>query len=390
MATSQHRGFGAGLALALGALLGPGAARAAEPAEPVALSGPVAAVEGEFVPLDVDVYTVNVAAGQQLFVALFDAKDGAFTDTRLSVSLGGAILATDDDGGDGFLSRIALEASAGGLYEIRVSGFRDQAFDGGHAEGAAQPAPYRLVVGVGTPPLAGESEPNDTAVDADTLATGSLLRGTLGALDVDRYATSIPGGDALAVSLFPLDPVTGAPQRSAELADTRLGLFDGGAAPFAEDDDGGPGLFSNLARNAPAAATQLGIGVTGFRDTGYAGAHPEGPFDYVILAARFAPATASVPCDSVAPLGRIDRADIDAIFAARNTPASGAGDPRDFDGDGTITVLDGSQCKERCTFARCGTAPCGLLGAEPLVVLGLLAAVRRRRARARHEAEASR
>jgi len=51
--------------------------------------------------------------------------------------------------------------------------------------------------------------------------------------------------------------------------------------------------------------------------------------------------------------GQIDRTDIMAIFAARNTPASGPNDPRDSDGDGTITVNDGRQCVLECTNFRC-------------------------------------
>jgi len=390
MAKRRQRRSGAGLVLAVALGLAVGAARAAEPAEPVALAGPLATAEGALEPLDVDVYTIEVAAGEQLFVALFDAQDGAFTDTRLSISLGGAVLATDDDGGDGFLSRVALEASAGGSYEIRISGFRDDDFDGSHAEGAAQPAPYRLVVGVGAPPLPGESEPNDLAGDADAIPAGGLLRGTLGSLDVDRYTLPVAAGDRVAVSLFPLDATTGSPLPSAELGDTRLGLFDAGAL-FAEDDDGGPGLFSNLARSAPAGASQVGIAVTGYRDSGYQGVHPDGPFDYALLVARFEAAGALL-CDAAAPFGTIDEADVAAIFAARNTAASGPDDPRDADHDGTITVLDASKCRLCIGSATCPPPPaCGLLGIEPLGVLALLAATRRRRSRrAAHEAEVSR
>jgi len=50
---------------------------------------------------------------------------------------------------------------------------------------------------------------------------------------------------------------------------------------------------------------------------------------------------------------QIDRTDIMAIFAARNTPASGPNDPRDSNGDGTITVNDGRQCVLECTNFRC-------------------------------------
>ena len=49
----------------------------------------------------------------------------------------------------------------------------------------------------------------------------------------------------------------------------------------------------------------------------------------------------------------IDMSDIQLITAARNTPASGPSDPRDFDGDGTITVNDARGCVLQCTNARC-------------------------------------
>lgn len=48
----------------------------------------------------------------------------------------------------------------------------------------------------------------------------------------------------------------------------------------------------------------------------------------------------------------IDRTDIEAIVSARNTSA-GIDDPRDVDGDGTITVNDARLCTLRCTKPRC-------------------------------------
>jgi hypothetical protein len=59
-----------------------------------------------------------------------------------------------------------------------------------------------------------------------------------------------------------------------------------------------------------------------------------------------------VPCD-VDGNGVIDRNDIAAIFAARNTSASGPNDPRDPDRDGIITVNDARICVNRCTNALC-------------------------------------
>ncbi len=375
----------AGLA---GALLAAGAAGAAEPPEPVALTGPLATAEGSLEPEDVDVYTVSLAEGDRLFVALFDAQDGAFLDTRLAVRLG-AVLAVDDDGGDGFLSRVALEATDPGSYEIVITGFRDQDLDGSHPEGAAAEAPYRLVVAVTSSPPS-ESESNDLAGDEDALpAGGGVVRGTLGALDVDRYSLAASAGRTVAVSLFQLDPGSGAPLATGgELDDTRLGLFAGGSSPFAENDDGGPGLFSNLARSAPGAALQ--IAVSGFRDALYEGSHPEGPFDYLLVAASFE--TTEVPrCDAVAAFDQIDRDDISAIFLARNQPASGPTDPRDADGDGTITAIDGNLCRLQCTFPNCNRNPpapsCGLLGIEPFGVLALLELARRRRSHAARRVE---
>ena len=49
------------------------------------------------------------------------------------------------------------------------------------------------------------------------------------------------------------------------------------------------------------------------------------------------------PCD-VNQNGQIDRHDLLAIFAARESPSSGPDDPRDADGDGTITGTDARQC----------------------------------------------
>lgn len=64
---------------------------------------------------------------------------------------------------------------------------------------------------------------------------------------------------------------------------------------------------------------------------------------------------ASVTCD-VDGDSDVDRNDVTAIFAARNTPAA-PGDPRDADGDGLITVNDGRFCVLQCTLPRCAIPP---------------------------------
>ena len=70
----------------------------------------------------------------------------------------------------------------------------------------------------------------------------------------------------------------------------------------------------------------------------------------------------------------VDRNDIQLIFAARNQPATGPDDPRDADGDGTITVLDGRQCVLHCTLPNCAeppsnTAPVADAGSDQTVSL---------------------
>ncbi len=64
-----------------------------------------------------------------------------------------------------------------------------------------------------------------------------------------------------------------------------------------------------------------------------------------LLGVVWAPAHAVV-CD-VDSDGDVDRVDISLLFAARNAPASGPDDPRDADGNGTITVLDGRHLLQR-------------------------------------------
>ncbi|MEM6484914.1 MAG: S8 family serine peptidase [Pseudomonadota bacterium] len=53
--------------------------------------------------------------------------------------------------------------------------------------------------------------------------------------------------------------------------------------------------------------------------------------------------------------GFVDRADVDLIFAARNSPADGPDDPRDMNGDGVINVLDARLVTLECTLPGCAT-----------------------------------
>lgn len=53
--------------------------------------------------------------------------------------------------------------------------------------------------------------------------------------------------------------------------------------------------------------------------------------------------------------GDVDNDDLKLITSSLNLPASGPNDPRDLDGDGKITVLDGRKLVTLCTRPRCAT-----------------------------------
>lgn len=97
-------------------------------------------------------------------------------------------------------------------------------------------------------------------------------------------------------------------------------------------------------------------------------------FTALMMFSGVASAQAQV-CDVDAD-GDIDRVDIGLIFAARNTPAQ-PGDPRDADGDGVITILDGRRCMLMCTLPGCAepaanTPPVANAGNDQTVELGEL------------------
>ena len=66
----------------------------------------------------------------------------------------------------------------------------------------------------------------------------------------------------------------------------------------------------------------------------------------------FSGATHAAVCD-VDTDGDVDKQDLRLIISARKTAARGPGDPRDADGDGTITERDARTCVKRCNLKRC-------------------------------------
>jgi len=74
---------------------------------------------------------------------------------------------------------------------------------------------------------------------------------------------------------------------------------------------------------------------------------------FVLLLWLFIPFIASAQVCDVDLDADVDILDIQQVFAARNTPASGPDDPKDADGNGFINVIDGRICFFHCTLPRC-------------------------------------
>lgn len=352
----------------------------------------VAVVTGNLTEGDVDFFALNLTAGELLLVALFDPERGELNDTRIGVFFEPLSqndpsvppVAVNDDGGPGFLSRLAVPINQTGIWKVGVTGYRDTLFQGAHLEGRDGPVHYQLILAVATNPAARtESQNNNTLAQADALpAAGAILQAHLQPKDVDFFALNVADADQLTVSLFDLQAGAFDSARG-EVNDTRIQLFDANGLPVSggDNDDGGPGFLSNLSVTVPpGAGGRWTIGVTGFRDRGFTGNHFSGPFDYELLVST---AGAVERCDVNAD-GFVDESDIDAILTARGQPATGPDDPRDADGDGQITVLDARACTLLCGNPNCAakvTPACGSLGIEAVAAIVLLGAIRRKGAR---------
>lgn len=111
-------------------------------------------------------------------------------------------------------------------------------------------------------------------------------------------------------------------------------------------------VADNLAKTEITESESLLIGRNFGVSTGFE-ASPAGTL-YVVSLSRGAVyeiASARQVCD-VDSNGQVDRNDVNAIFAARGT-AVAAGDARDVDNDGSVTVLDARACTLRCSNAQC-------------------------------------
>lgn len=256
-----------------------------------AFPGRAKLIRGSLDKNDVDTYAFSLSAGQLLLAALFDTAAGERTDTQLGLFTGTVAppIASDDDSGSGFLSRLAVTVPSSGTRRVGVTGFGDTNWNGTHKEAQTALAPYTLVVAaVSNPAPFQESEANNTLATADPLPDEGVVGGTLAANDVDYYSISLEPGDRLALSLFDLK--TGLFEvAGGEKNDAVLGLFTpaGALASGGTNDDGGPGRMANLLFTVPAGqGGNWRVAVTGFGDSFFNGAHQESAFQYLLVVAR--------------------------------------------------------------------------------------------------------
>lgn len=244
---------------------------------------------GALTPGDVDWYALPLRAGEVLTVSLEEDGDGAFHDAVLGVFRPGEErpAAADDDGGPGFLPRLAVPVDVDGLWHVAVGGFGDAALDGGdHEERFA----YRLVLGVvADPPL--QVDPDEAGIgddeaspqlEADLLARGvAVLVGRLVPGDVDRFRLPLTDGAVLTASVF--DDARGA------FHDAVLRVDSEGGDRLAEDDDAGPGFLPNLVLRSGREGEGV-LSLTGFDDDPDDGLPHEQRFVYRLVLSLETPA----------------------------------------------------------------------------------------------------
>ena len=207
-------------------------------------------IAGALAPGEVRRHRVYLREGELLTASLRDTRGAYFRDPLLGVfapSSATQPVAVDDDGGPGFLPRLALRAAESGWFTLAVTGFGDDDFDGsGHREHLR----YRLVVAIEADPprvVERESRPGRWSSGADALrlrAGATLVSGRLTPGDSDVFELWLDPGATLTASVFE--------SGRGEFHDPVLRLRDERGRVLARNDDGGPGFLANLAFESPA------------------------------------------------------------------------------------------------------------------------------------------
>ena len=221
---------------------------------------------------DVDLFAVNLIAGDQLTVDVAARELGSSLDSYLRLfDATGQQLAFNDDFGGSLDSYLDYTASTSGTYYVGVSGYRNASYSpltagSGTAGSTGTYAVSFAVVGEESPP---PLEPNDTlatasvglAAGADAAAIpGVIGDGAAGNRDVDLYSVSLEAGDLL--NAF----VTA--QADGSTLDSYLRVFTASGTQVASNNNSGISRDSSISYTATATGTYF-VGVSGSRNSRY-------------------------------------------------------------------------------------------------------------------------
>ncbi|NBC34914.1 MAG: hypothetical protein GVY13_19760 [Alphaproteobacteria bacterium] len=195
---------------------------------------------------DIDWFAAEFEEGESYAIDLEGAPtgQGSLPDAFLHVfDDAGGELATDDDGGTGFNSRLIFEAPATATFYIGAAAF------------SSGTGTYTLSLDEFTPP------PDDVANDESTAATVAVGESVTGEIEVagdsDWYAVDLQAGETYAFTL------EGTPSGGGTLPDTYLTLYDEVGTPIQENDDGGESFEARLIVS-PGTSGRYYIAASGF------------------------------------------------------------------------------------------------------------------------------
>lgn len=222
------------------------------------------------VAIDVDIYRVDVTAGQRLSFDI-DRPTSSRLDSyiRLFNSTGQQLAFSDDAAAPGEVrgldSYLEFTFATGGSFYLGVSGFRNQGYNAitGLGDSNGSTGNYGLVVTNITP-----SDADDQISEAINLGAiaGTVTRTGLsidGGSDVDMFRVTVTSGQTVR---FDID-------NSSQGFDSYIRLFDANGSELARNDDGptpgeGASLESYLQFTFATAGNYF-LGVSGFRNSGY-------------------------------------------------------------------------------------------------------------------------
>lgn len=175
------------------------------------------------------------------------ASSGYVSDTILELyDSTSTLITSDDDGGPGLYSLIVTTLQPG-TYYANVRPFSASTTVGSYGvDLVCEPPPSSY------PPVPEGAEPNNDPNSGGAPTPASVPSDCFGDInpagDSDWWAITVSGPTAI-------QGVTGPDNSGTAITDTTLTLWDSTGTQLAFDDDGGPGLYSLINFNLPAAGT---------------------------------------------------------------------------------------------------------------------------------------